>query len=491
MSTSLCTSRRAIGLGDTITVTVKVRNKIEETHRVIFDCRAVNQSGEEVITGTAEVIAPTEKISRPRVVLPEVELRQKGRRYERLIEMTHGLDPIRTAVVHPVDTPSLLGAVEAARVNLIVPVLVGPEAKIRAAAAQAQLDLSPYEIVSTEHSDAAAAQAVAMARAGKVEALMKGALHTDELMHAVVDADHGLRTARRISHVFAIDAPDYPRPLFVTDAAINIYPTLADKRDIVQNAIDLAHALGIPEPRVAILSAVEIVTEKIRSTLDAAALCKMADRGQITGGILDGPLAFDNAVSEEAAKTKGIISPVAGRADIFVVPDLEAGNMLAKQLEYLAEAQIAGIVLGARVPIILTSRADKTLARLGSCAIALLLARHKRGETVSDAILVLNAGSSSIKFSLFPGHVARAGRTSFATASARASGTAFISPRKTAPARRWSMNIWQKAPPMKMRLPRFCAGWKTTFRTINWSRPDIGWCMADHSIPRRFVSTRR
>ena len=370
---------RAIGLGDTITVTVKVRNKVEETHRVVFDCRAVNQSGEEVITGTAEVIAPTEKFSRPRIVLPEVELRQKGRRYERLIEMTRGLDPIRTAVVHPVDTPSLLGAVEAARAKLIVPVLVGPESKIRAAAAQAQLDLASYEIVSTEHSDAAAAQAVAMARAGKVEALMKGALHTDELMHAVVDADHGLRTDRRISHVFAIDAPGYPRALFVTDAAINIYPTLADKRDIIQNAIDLVHALGIPAPRVAILSAVEIVTEKIRSTLDAAALCKMADRRQIIGGILDGPLAFDNAVSEEAAKTKGIISPVAGRADIFVVPDIEAGNMLAKQLEYLADAQIAGIVLGARVPIILTSRADKTLARLGSCAIALLLARHKAG----------------------------------------------------------------------------------------------------------------
>lgn len=205
---------------------------------------------------------------------------------------------------------------------------------------------------------------------------MKGALHTDELMHAVVDRARGLRTARRISHVYAIDAPDYPRALLVTDAAINIYPTLADKRDIIQNAIDLAHALGIGEPRVAILSAVETVTESIRSTLDAAALCKMAERGQIKGGILDGPLAFDNAVSEEAAKTKGIVSPVAGRADIFVVPDLEAGNMLAKQLEYLAHARVAGIVLGARVPIILTSRADKTLARLGSCAIALLLARH-------------------------------------------------------------------------------------------------------------------
>jgi len=366
-----------VGLGDTITVTVRVTDKTEATHRVVLDCRAVNQKGDEVITGTAEVIAPTEKISRPRIVLPDIEFRQKGRRYEHLIEMTRGLAPIRTAVVHPVDTPSLLGAVEAARANLIVPVLIGPEAKIRAAAEQAQLDLAPYEIVPTDHSHAASIAAVALARAGKVEALMKGALHTDELMHAVVDAERGLRTARRISHVFAIDAPLYPRPLFITDAAINIYPTLADKHDIIQNAIDLAHALGIKEPRVAILSAVETVTETIKSTLDAAALCKMADRGQITGGLLDGPLAFDNAVSAEAAKTKGIVSPVAGRADIFVVPDLEAGNMLAKQLEYLADAEMAGIVLGARVPIILTSRADGTLARLGSCAIALLLARHK------------------------------------------------------------------------------------------------------------------
>ena len=367
----------SIGLGDTITVTVEVKDKVAETHRVTFDCRAVNQNAQEVVTGTADVIAPTEKISRPRMVLPEVELRRKGRRYEILIQMTHGLDPIRTAVVHPVDTPSLLGAVEAARINLITPVLVGPEAKIRAAAALAQLDLSPYEIIAVEHSEAAAAEAVAMARAGKVEALMKGALHTDELMHAVVDGERGLRTARRVSHVFAIDAPSYPRPIFITDAAINVYPSLTDKRDIIQNAIDLAHVLGVPEPRVAILSAVEIVTEKIKATLDASALCKMADRRQITGGILDGPLAFDNAVSMEAARTKGIISPVAGRADIFVVPDLEAGNMLAKQLEYLAQAQMAGIVLGARVPIILTSRADGTLARLGSCAIALLLARHQ------------------------------------------------------------------------------------------------------------------
>lgn len=369
---------RPVGLGDSITVTVTATKKIAETRHVFFDCRAVNQHGEAVITGTAEIIAPDEKVSRPRVVLPEVELRAKGRHYQRLIERSKGLEPIRTAVVHPVDTVSLLGAIEAAKAGLIHPILVGPEEKIRATAEQAKLDLGPYELVPTEHSHEAAARAAALARDRKVEALMKGSLHTDEFMGAIV-GEEKLRTGRRMSHVFAIDAPLYPRPLFVTDAAINIYPTLEEKHDIVQNAIDLAHALGLAEPRVAILSAVETVTEKIKSTLDAAALCKMADRRQITGAILDGPLAFDNAVSTEAAKTKGIVSPVAGQADIFVVPDIEAGNMLAKQLEYLAEAQIAGIVLGARVPVILTSRADKTLARLGSCAIALLLARRGKG----------------------------------------------------------------------------------------------------------------
>ncbi|HEY8009290.1 MAG TPA: bifunctional enoyl-CoA hydratase/phosphate acetyltransferase [Methylocella sp.] len=368
---------KPVGLGDTLTITLKVVEKNPENHRVLLDCQALNQHGQTVINGTAEVIAPIEKVSRPRVVMPEVELYERGRFHRKLVAMTHGLSPIRTAVVHPVDMVSLLGAIEAAREQLIVPVLIGPKLKIRAAATQAQIDISSYELISTEHSEAAAVLAVAMARGGKVEALMKGALHTDELMHAVVDGDQGLRTARRISHVFVIDARNYPRPLFVTDAAINVYPTLDDKRDIVQNAIDLAQALGIPTPKVAILAAVETVTTKLRSTLDAAALCKMADRGQITGGVIDGPLAFDNAVSEESAMTKGIISPVAGQADIFVVPDVEAGNMLAKQLEYLADAEIAGIVLGARVPIILTSRADKALARQGSCAIALLLARRK------------------------------------------------------------------------------------------------------------------
>jgi phosphate acetyltransferase len=300
----------------------------------------------------------------------------KGRHHQHLVRKAQGLVPLRTAVVHPVDKVSLAGAIEAGKEKLIVPVLVGPEYKIRDAAETAKLDLSGYELVATEHSHAAAAAAVALAVDRKVEALMKGSLHTDEFMGAIVHEER-LRTARRMSHVFVIDCPDYPRLMLVTDAAINIYPTLEDKIDIVQNAIDLAHALGIALPKVAILSAVETVSPKIKSTLDAAALCKMAERRQITGGILDGPLAFDNAVSAEAAKTKGIVSPVAGQADIFVVPDLEAGNMMAKQLEYLAEAETAGIVLGARVPIILTSRADKTLERLGSCAVALLLARHK------------------------------------------------------------------------------------------------------------------
>jgi phosphate acetyltransferase/phosphate butyryltransferase len=293
-----------------------------------------------------------------------------------LLAQCAGLPPLKTAVVHPVDALSLAGAVEAAKANLIVPVLVGPEAKIRAAADAGGIDISPYTLFTTEHSHAAAAKAVELARDLTVEAIMKGSLHTDELMHAVI-AEPAIHTDRRMSHVFVIDAPSYPRPLYITDAAINIYPTLEDKQDIVQNAIDLAHALGLAAPRVAILSAVETVTSKIKSTIDAAALCKMADRRQIMGGVLDGPLAFDNAVSAEAAAAKGIVSPVAGQADIFVVPDIEAGNMLAKQLEYLADADMAGVVLGARVPIMLTSRADKTLARLSSCAVALLQARHR------------------------------------------------------------------------------------------------------------------
>ena len=310
---------------------------------------------------------------------PCADLLESRRHHSRLLQRTQTLPPIRTGVVHPVDIESLLGAIEAADAGLIDPVLVGPATKIRGAAEQIKADISAYELVPTEHSHAAAAKAVELARDSKVEALMKGSLHTDEFMGAVVHEEK-LRTARRMSHVFVIDAPCYPRPLYVTDAAINIYPTVEEKADIIQNAIELTHVLGLDRPRVAILSAVETVSPKIQSTIDAAVLCKMADRGQITGGILDGPLAFDNAVSEEAAKIKGIVSSVAGRADIFVAPDLEAGNMLAKQLEYLAGAQLAGIVLGSRVPIVLTSRADKSQARLASCAVAKLLVRKGSGE---------------------------------------------------------------------------------------------------------------
>jgi phosphate acetyltransferase/phosphate butyryltransferase len=363
--------------GDVMTIVAKVMSKAPEGRRVTIGMRATNQHGDLAMSGTVEIVAPKKAIvAEPREEFVQ-EMHEKGRRYKQLIEVTRNMKPLKTAIVHPVDEASLMGAVEATREDLIEPVLVGPEKKIRQAAAAHNIDIDGYQIVSTEHSHAAAARAVALARSGEVEALMKGALHTDELMHEVVATETGLRTARHISHVFAIDAPAHPRPLFITDAAVNIIPSLIDKRDIVQNAIDLVTALGIVTPRVAILSAVETVSPDIRSTLDAAALCKMADRGQIVGGILDGPLGFDNAVSLEAARRKGIVSPVAGQADILVVPDLEAGNMLAKQLVYLADAEMAGIVVGARVPIILTSRADNTMARLGSSAIALILARSR------------------------------------------------------------------------------------------------------------------
>jgi phosphate acetyltransferase len=294
-----------------------------------------------------------------------------------LLDRANGLPPLRTAVVHPCDPPSLTAALTAADRGLIEPILIGPENKLRSIAEEAGLDLSAVRTIATPHSHASAARAVELVRAAEADAMMKGSLHTDELMGAIVARDTGLRTARRISHVFVMLVPGYERPLLVTDAAINIEPCLEEKVDIVQNAIDLSHALGIPCPRVALLSAVETVTSKLRSTIDAAALCKMADRGQITGGLLDGPLAFDNAVSLEAARTKGIVSEVAGRADILVTPDLESGNILAKQLEYFAHAVAGGIVLGARVPVILSSRADSLESRVLSCGVAVLLRQHQ------------------------------------------------------------------------------------------------------------------
>jgi phosphotransacetylase len=312
-----------------------------------------------------------------RVALPDVQLRRHDR-YQELVARAAELGAIPTAVVYPCDRAALEGAVRAAEARLIVPVLVGPQATIRTLAASLGLDVAAFEIVDAENSPAAAAKAVALARAGKVEALMKGSLHTDELMHEVTAASTGLRTTRRISHAFIMDVPGHVDPLIITDAAINIFPTVEDKREICQNAIDLAHTLGFKEPKVAVLSAVETVTPRLPSTMEAAALCKMADRGQITGGLVEGPLAFDNAVSEEAARDKHLVSPVAGKANILLVPDLEAGNMLAKQLTYMSKADAAGIVLGARLPVVLTSRADNLRTRLASAAVAVLLAHARR-----------------------------------------------------------------------------------------------------------------
>ena len=316
----------------------------------------------------------------PADIAPPHKSPREYRVYPALIERCAELESVSTAVAHPCDESSLTAAVEAAEANLIRPILVGPQARIRAVAEQFGLDIAAYRVIDAPHSHAAAAKAVEIVREGQAETLMKGSLHTDELMGEVVRKDTGLRTERRISHVFIMDVPTYPKPLGVTDAAINIFPDLETKVDIVQNAIAMAQALGRDMPKVAILSAVETVTPKIPSTIDAAALCKMAERGQITGGLLDGPLAFDNAISKEAASVKGIRSEVAGDADILLVPDLEAGNMLAKQLSFLANADAAGVVLGARVPIILTSRADTVRARMASCAVAVLLAHARRQQ---------------------------------------------------------------------------------------------------------------
>jgi len=305
----------------------------------------------------------------------------KHGKYQLLLDRCRTLPPTPTAVAHPCDENSLQAAVDAAKAGLIAPILVGPVARIKEVAAKAGLDIAAYPLVDAAFSHESAEKAVELVRAGKAQALMKGSLHTDELMGAVVSRDTGLRTARRISHCFIMDVPSHAEPLVITDAAVNIAPTLKDKIDIVQNAIDLAHDLGANEVRVAILSAMETVNPEVPSTLEAAALCKMADRKQITGALLDGPLALDNAISPEAAKIKKIESPVAGRANVLVVPDLEAGNMLAKSLTFLAGADAAGIVLGARVPVILTSRADSLIARLASCAVATLVAAARRAST--------------------------------------------------------------------------------------------------------------
>jgi phosphate acetyltransferase len=363
-----------VELGDEITVTITVKEKISKNQNVVLDCLAVNQRGEKIITGLAVVTPPTVK---PAATLSGITMRTANV-FEKFIQKCAKLDPISVAVCHPCSPDALEGPIEAAKMDLIHPILVGPREKILSVARDIHADIEPYRIIDTKHSHDSAAAAVALCRSGETEALMKGSLHTDELMREVAKKETGLRSERRISHVFIMNVPTYHRPFIITDAAINIYPTLEDKVDIVKNAIELAHAMGMEKPKVAVLSAVETVYPKIPSTIEAAALCKMADRGQITGAIIDGPLAFDNAISKEAALVKGINSPVAGEADIFLVPDLEAGNMLAKQLTYLMEADSAGLVMGARVPIILTSRADSTEARLASCAVAVALVQARR-----------------------------------------------------------------------------------------------------------------
>ncbi|WP_417358017.1 bifunctional enoyl-CoA hydratase/phosphate acetyltransferase [Gallaecimonas pentaromativorans] len=371
--------KKPVRLGDEITVTLSVKSKGEGKPLVDFDCQCINEHGEVVVSGIATVLAPTEHLSLPRPMLPSVAFYQDH--YQSVISACQDKGAVKTAVVHPVNLAALQAVKEASDAALIEPVLVGPKDKIRQAATEGDIDISPWPLIDTEHSHEAAAKAAELAACGQVQAIMKGALHTDELLGAVVKAASGLRTERRISHCYVMDVRGHYKPLIITDAAINIAPSLEEKADICQNAINLWQVLfghQGAQPKVAILSAVETVTSRISSTLDAASLCKMADRGQITGGILDGPLALDNAISREAAANKGIHSPVAGDADILVVPNIEAGNMLAKQLTFLGKADAAGIVLGARVPIILTSRADSLRTRLLSCAAAVFLAAARR-----------------------------------------------------------------------------------------------------------------
>ncbi|MCU0839460.1 MAG: bifunctional enoyl-CoA hydratase/phosphate acetyltransferase [Rhodospirillales bacterium] len=364
---------KPVPLDAPVTATVTVTAKRDDDAIVVLDCRLTDANGDPLIVGTAEVEAPRRKLRHVRPDLPRVELRHEDR-YLELVEACDGLPALSCAVVHPCSADALRGALEAAERRLITPVLVGPAGRLRAIAEAEGIDVSGCRIVDSEHSHHSAELAVRLVNSGDADALMKGSLHTDELLHAVLAKPAGLATERRLSHCFIQVVPTYPRPIIVTDAAINIHPDLRAKRDIVQNAIELAHALGMDNPRVAILAAVETINPDMPSTVDAASLCKMAERGQIRGGVLDGPLAFDNAINIEAARIKGIVSPVAGRADILVVPNLEAGNILVKNLTFMAGAEAAGVVLGARAPIVLTSRADSAHTRLASAAVAVLMA---------------------------------------------------------------------------------------------------------------------
>lgn len=365
--------------GDTITIRVTVMDKKSLKHIVELNCNCINQHGKTVITGVATVIAPTIKVNRARIELPKAMPREPTEEwYENLNRLKGHFKPLKTAIVHPVDQLSLQGAVDAAIDHIIIPILIGPKEKILVAAQKANIDISAFQIISTLHSNESAEVAVKLAKEGKVEALMKGNIHTEELMGCVINKKNGLFTGRRMSHIFYVEAPHYFKPLFLSDAALNIRPNLQEKKDITQNAIDLFHILGFgTTPRVAIVCAVETVNEKMPSTLDAAALSKMAERGEISGGIVDGPLAFDNAISMESAHEKNIHSDVAGNADIIIVPDIESGNILYKEMTCMSGLEAAGMVMGAKVPIILTSRGSDNISRKASCTMALVYVRNK------------------------------------------------------------------------------------------------------------------
>lgn len=375
--------KKPVHIGDTLIITIVVADKKPDDKIVKFNCKGVNQKGETVIEGLATVIAPSKKLRLARTELPQVEILNHDH-FNSTIISCRDLPPVKTAVVHPVTANVIEGVRDAVNAGLIIPILIGPITRIKEAAKEAVIDLSPWQIIDTEHSNAAAIKAVELAAAGKVDAIMKGSLHTDELISAVVPLASGLRTKYRISHVYVMNVPTYYKPLLITDAAINIAPNAADKADICQNAINLWRILygNETKPKVAILAAVEMVNPKMQATVDAAILCKMADRGQIIDGLLDGPLAFDNAISKQAATEKNIISLVAGDADILLVPEIESGNILAKQLTFLGHSDAAGIVLGARVPIILASRADSLRTRLLSCALAVKITAARKAGTI-------------------------------------------------------------------------------------------------------------
>lgn len=372
--------RRPVAVGDTVTVSVTVAERDSERRRVTLDCLCTNQEGEAVITGSAEVIAPAEKVRRPRVSLPQVLLRERGANYRGIVARAAGLAPLRAAVVNPAGAAAMRGVAEAAERGLIAPLLVGPPESLRVAAREAGVDLSAFEVLPADGGRAAVDRAIALARAGEAEALLDYGARYYGLLHGLVAHESGLADHRWLSHVYVMDVPTYPRPLLITDAGLSVAPTLEEKRAIVQNAIDFALAIGLERPRVAVLAAAQTINPKLRSTLDAAALCKMVDRGQIVGGLVDGPLAFDEAVSEDAARAAGLGSEVAGRADILVAPDLEAATLLVRQLDHLADAQAAGVVVGARVPVALPEPAGNPDSSLVACAMALLMARRAPGD---------------------------------------------------------------------------------------------------------------